>query len=114
MSENRVWRIVQTVTVSSAALLGGAILFAAMVREQPGLAMAAAAVIAGANVTTQALKVALERPMLHGVRGPLGDGNIFPSGHATLAMSLALVALLVAPSACVGSRRWWERCSPRR
>ena len=85
--------LMQTVAVASVVLLGGAILFAAVVRKQPGLAMAAAAVIAGANVTTQVLKAALERPGL--LR--LGEGNTFPSGHATLAMSLALVALLVVP-----------------
>jgi membrane-associated phospholipid phosphatase len=91
-----------TVSVSAAALVGGAILFAAVVRKQAGLAVAAAAVIAGANATTQALKAVLQRPEMLGVKSPLGAGNFFPSGHATLAMSLALAALLVVPTRARG------------
>ena len=53
-------------------------------------------VLLGANVTTQVLK-----PLLANPRGTFGDYGVaaeaFPSGHATAAMSLALVAVVVAP-----------------
>ena len=59
-------------------------------------ALAAGMVLLGANVTTQVLK-----PLLANPRGTYGDYVVgveaFPSGHATAAMSLALVAVVVVP-----------------
>lgn len=80
-------------------VLFGAVLVAiALVRARPRLAVAAAAILLGANVTTQLLK-----PLVPGTR-PTGipqlDATaVWPSGHATASMSLALVAILVAPAA---------------
>lgn len=92
--------LLRTIDVSSVALLGAVVVGAAVMRGRPRLAVAAAAVIVGANVTTQVLKSVLERPDLLARDDSLGVGNILPSGHATVAMSIALAAVLVAP------RRW--------
>lgn len=61
---------------------------------QSAVAVVVAAV--GANVTTQVLKRALDRPFFdNGV--PYIVGNSLPSGHATLAATAAVVLLLTAP-----------------
>jgi membrane-associated phospholipid phosphatase len=69
----------------------------ALLRRQPERAVAAVFVVAGANLMTQLLKVALSHPRLppfafHEI-GPAA----FPSGHATASMSIAVAAVLVAP-----------------
>lgn len=69
----------------------------ALVQKRWWLAVQAVVVIAGANITTQVLKkVILDRPD-HGV--VWAPGNSFPSGHTTVAASIALALLLVVPRA---------------
>lgn len=61
-------------------------------------AVAAVVVVAGANLTTQVLKVLLAHPRYQPFLGesqPLSTA--FPSGHATAAASIAVALLLVAP-----------------
>ncbi|HEV7614817.1 MAG TPA: phosphatase PAP2 family protein [Solirubrobacterales bacterium] len=61
-------------------------------------ALAAVAVVAGANLTTQVLKVVLSHPRYQpyaGYREPWE--NAFPSGHATAAASIAVALMLAAP-----------------
>lgn len=71
----------------------------AIARGQPRLAAAVVIAIGGANLTSQVLKhVVLERPNLLG-DAAFAVGNSFPSGHVTVAASLVLGALLVAPRA---------------
>jgi membrane-associated phospholipid phosphatase len=57
-------------------------------------------VIAGANLTTQLLKTALEhvrgKAWEHGIELPWA--NSFPSGHTTAAASIAVALLLVTPA----------------
>ncbi len=62
-------------------------------------AVAAVALVASANVTTQILKLVLAHPRVQPALGgdPLGP-EAFPSGHATAAKSIALAAVLVAPA----------------
>lgn len=62
--------------------------------------VAAAVVLVGiANVLTQLLKVAAAHPRFQPFLGSAQLADMaFPSGHATAAMSLALAAVLVAPS----------------
>jgi membrane-associated phospholipid phosphatase len=64
-------------------------------------ALAAAVVVAGANLTTQLLKTALEharhKAFEHGIELPWP--NSFPSGHTTAAASLGVALLLVVPPA---------------
>jgi membrane-associated phospholipid phosphatase len=92
-------RFVQTVdrgALAVASLLIAAIAFA---RGRVRLGAAALVAIAGANVSTQILK-----PLL-GDADPLATDAAralpaaFPSGHATVAMSVALGLVLVAPAA---------------
>lgn len=65
----------------------------ALLRGKIHLAIGAAIVIAGANVTTQVLKESiLSRPDLG-----LGTLNSLPSGHTTVAASAVGAALLVVP-----------------
>lgn len=93
-------RVLNTISVTSLALGGLAMMLVALVRERPHLALAAGVVIVGANVTTQILKTGiLERPDLVGPPDPLGMTNSFPSGHSTVAMSLAVAFVLVVPTA---------------
>lgn len=82
-----------------AALAALAIVAIALARRRARLAAAAAVVLLGANVTTQLIKHAVDRPNL--LRGGIDPGS-FPSGHATAAMSLAMALVLVLPP----SLRW--------
>ncbi len=62
-------------------------------------AVAAVALVAGANLIGLLLKAVLAHPRYRSI---LGDNQLgaeaFPSGHATSAMSIALAAVLVAPA----------------
>lgn len=72
----------------------------ALGRKRPRVALAVAAILLGANVTTHLLKPLLAEPRaawLLGGSSPVGPGS-WPSGHATAAMSLALTCVLAAPS----------------
>lgn len=77
----------------------GALVLLAFARKRPGVALVIAAILLGANVTTQLLKPLLAAPPRP---VPEGVGQIaaaaWPSGHATAAMSLALCSVLAAPA----------------
>jgi membrane-associated phospholipid phosphatase len=70
------------------------------VRRRRNLALASVAIMVGANVTTELLKLVLAHPraasLLGGAR-PVGSTS-WPSGHATAAMALALSLILVVPA----------------
>jgi len=91
--------LVHTIDVSSLVLAAVAIVGIALVRRLPGHAIAAAVTIVGAVGTTEVLKPGL------GALDPLGEnadraiGSSFPSGHATVAMSVTLALLVVVPPA---------------
>lgn len=91
--------LLSTIDITSLVLLGGGLVLLALLRAGPRLALAVAAVVLGANVTTQVLK-----PLLGAAESVGGDTArvleaSFPSGHATVAMSLALALVLVVPPA---------------
>lgn len=71
-------------------------------------ALTALAVVLGANLTTQVLKLLLAHPRNTGVPGHLPWSTAFPSGHTTAATSIAAALVLVAaprwrwPAAVVG------------
>jgi membrane-associated phospholipid phosphatase len=72
----------------------------AVVRRRPRLALASAAILLGANVTTELLKPLLAHPRAAALLGgsrPVAAAS-WPSGHATAAMALALSFVLVTPS----------------
>lgn len=71
----------------------------ALLRRRPRVAMAVAAILLGANATTQLLKPLLAVPRAHDLLtgfAPVTPAS-WPSGHATAAMSLALASVLAAP-----------------
>jgi membrane-associated phospholipid phosphatase len=71
----------------------------AVLRRRPATAAAVAAILIGANATTQVLKPALAIPRSSGPAAfPADFPASWPSGHTTAAMSLALCLVLVAPS----------------
>jgi hypothetical protein len=91
-------RLLGTIDKSSLVLVGGSIVLVALLRRRPLLALGAAVLIGGAIMTTEILKkLVLPRPDL-GIVDPLGRLATFPSGHTTVAMSLAMAAMIVAPS----------------
>ncbi len=95
-------RLLDTISITSLALLGGAATVIAVARGRIHLALTAAAVVVGAVVTTEILKlVVLGRPDLLGSNDPLPTPS-FPSGHATVAMSLAVAFTLVVPARARG------------
>lgn len=63
-------------------------------RREFGDAVRAVVVVVGANLTTQLLKAALERPIDDLPQATYG--NSLPSGHTTVAASVAAVLLIVA------------------
>jgi len=86
-----------SISIGTAAVALAVCAAFAVVRGRFAHALAAVALVAGANLTTQVLKrQVLDRP-------DLGVGydvpNSLPSGHTTVVVSLVLAALLVAPGA---------------
>lgn len=88
--------VLRTIDVTSLAVMGGGLIGLALLRRRPDAAMGVAVVLVGANVTAQQLKPWLGRVDASGAsRSALPPS--FPSGHATVAMSLALAAVIAAP-----------------
>jgi hypothetical protein len=88
-------RLLRTISVGSLAFFGAALIAVALVRGRWLLAFGTGAVILGANVTTEVFKHLLHRPDL--VANGLIDFNTLPSGHSTVAASLAAALVLVVP-----------------
>lgn len=93
------------VSVPAMVVAGVVVALVAVARKRPTLAGRALGMVIGANVTTQLLKDMISRPDLGMTTG---ISNSLPSGHSTVAvtLSLALVAIapqwLRAPSAWIG------------
>jgi len=70
----------------------------ALTRGRPLDAAAAFTVVAGANLTTQLLKVGLSHPRFQAAVGVEQLGEVpFPSGHVTAATSIAIAFAFVVP-----------------
>jgi membrane-associated phospholipid phosphatase len=83
------------------ALATVAMIVVALLRRRPWLAGMAGAVLIGANVTTQALKVLTAEPRLASAAASgYVDAASWPSGHATAAMTMTLCAAVVTPPRC--------------
>lgn len=98
IGQNRLWDLAEPVLdVVSVGFIATAIITCAgiaFVRRRWALALVAAGVLIGANVTTRVLKFwLLDRPALG--YGP--EANTLPSGHTTAAASVAAAVLLVVP-----------------
>jgi membrane-associated phospholipid phosphatase len=90
--------VLDWITRGLIVLVSGACVVIAGVRRRWVLAAGALVEVAGANVTTEALKkLILDRPDFG-----YGASNTFPSGHTTVITSLVLAVLLVTPR----SSRW--------
>ncbi|QAY64248.1 phosphatase PAP2 family protein [Xylanimonas allomyrinae] len=97
----RLWTLAEPVldVVSVAFVVAGIVvaMTVALARRRWALALQVAVLVGGANATTQLLKkLVYDRPhLLPGWSGP----NTLPSGHTTVAASVALALLLVVPRA---------------
>lgn len=90
--------LLRTISVGSLAFFGISLMGVALVRGRWNLAVGVGAVIAGSNVTTQVYKHFVHRPhLLFGVDRLIIPFNTLPSGHSTVAASLAAALVLVAP-----------------
>ena len=69
-----------------------------LARGRPRVAVAAGAMMLGANATTQLFKPLLAEPRPTALLHTQLSAASWPSGHATAAMSLALAFVLVSPS----------------
>jgi membrane-associated phospholipid phosphatase len=90
------WETLATVSLASGAIVALGLAVLGLVRGGFGLATATLVIVAGANATSQALQVMLERPNLLG-HAAYAVGNSFPSGHVTLVASLGFACILVVP-----------------
>jgi membrane-associated phospholipid phosphatase len=91
-------RTLNSTSLASLVLVCVAVAAIGMMRRRLDLAVAAAILVIGANITTQLLKTRLVRPDLDGFPAP----NSFPSGHTTAATSVAFALVLVLPHAIRG------------
>ncbi|MBQ1073331.1 phosphatase PAP2 family protein [Micromonospora sp. C31] len=95
--EDPVDRILNAMSVVSLLAATAVIGFIALIRGRVALAVTATLLIAGANATTQLLKYGLARPDFGIDPERIYAGNSLPSGHATVAASVAVALVLVLP-----------------
>jgi membrane-associated phospholipid phosphatase len=95
--------VLNTVSVVSLVAATAAIGFIALIRRRVALAFGTILLIVGANLTTQVLKRLIERPELGVDMERAAAGNSLPSGHTTIAASVAIALLLVLPSRLRGA-----------
>lgn len=90
--------VLNAVSVASLAVATAVVVFIALIRRRIMLALMAALLIAGANVTTQFVKWATVRPDLGIDPERAAAGNSLPSGHTAVAASVAVALVLVLPA----------------
>ena len=94
--------ILNTISVASLVLATAFVGFIALVRRRVAAAVGAVLLIVGANLTAQLLKFLIVRPDLGIDPERAAAGNSLPSGHTTIAASVAVALLLVVPAAVRG------------
>ncbi len=87
--------LLHTISVGSLAVFGASLVAVALVRGRWHLGAGVAALIVGANVTTQVVKWIVQRPDL--LHNHVISFNTLPSGHSTVAASLAAALVVVVP-----------------
>jgi membrane-associated phospholipid phosphatase len=97
---NTVLDAISLVAVGVAACVVG---FIALIRRRIALAVTSVVLIAGANATSELLKRMLDRPDLGIDEARAAAGNSFPSGHTTIAASVAVAFVLVLPPTMRGA-----------
>ncbi|MFJ8582079.1 phosphatase PAP2 family protein [Micromonospora sp. NPDC093277] len=90
-------RILNAMSVVSLLAATAMIGFIALIRGRTALAVTTTLLIAGANLSTQLLKHHLIRPDLGIDPERAAAGNSLPSGHTTVAASVAVALILVLP-----------------
>jgi membrane-associated phospholipid phosphatase len=96
--QNRADVVLNTISAVSLAGATAAVCFIALARRRIALAIGAVLLVAGANVTTQVVKQMLVRPDLGVDPARAAVGNTLPSGHTTVAASVAVALVLVLPA----------------
>ena len=91
-------RTLDGTTLASLILVCVAAAAIGVVRRRVDLAIGAAAIVLGANLSAQLLKDHLDRPDLDNFPAP----NSFPSGHTTAATSVAFALVFALPHAVRG------------
>lgn len=92
---NRILNAMSVVSLLAATAMIG---FIALIRGRIALAITATLLIAGANLSTQLLKHGLTRPDYGLDPERVAVGNSLPSGHTTVAASVAVALVLVLPA----------------
>lgn len=90
--------VLNAVSVASLAVATITIAVIALARGRVLLTVVVTAFVVTANVVTQVLKHGLYRPDLGVDPERVSAGNSFPSGHATVAMSVVIALILVVPA----------------
>ena len=96
--ETVVDRVLNGISILSLTVATVTVGFIALIRRRVALAVGALLLIAGANVTTQVVKALVARPDLGIDPERAGVGNSLPSGHTTIAASVAVAFVLVLPA----------------
>ncbi|WP_420850489.1 phosphatase PAP2 family protein [Planosporangium mesophilum] len=96
--EGPVDTILNTMSALSLAIATAVVGFIALIRRRVALAVGAILLVGGANVTTQLLKQIIYRPELGVDMERAAAGNSLPSGHTTIAASVAVALILVLPA----------------
>lgn len=104
--ETLVHAVLDVVSVASVVAAVAVIAFLALLRRRYLLATATTVLVVGAIVTTEILKLyVFSRPAMAKALPDLVEGsasNTLPSGHTTIALSVAVAFVLVVPSAFRG------------
>jgi membrane-associated phospholipid phosphatase len=89
--------VLNTLSAVSLMVATAVVGFIALMRRRIAVAFGAILLIVGANLTTQVLKQIIYRPDLGIDPERAAAGNSLPSGHTTIAASVAVAFLLVLP-----------------
>ncbi len=90
--------VLNAVSLASLAVATIAVAMIALARGRVLLTLVVTAFVVTANVVTQVLKHGLSRPDFGVDPERVTAGNSFPSGHATVAMSVVVALILVVPA----------------
>jgi membrane-associated phospholipid phosphatase len=101
--EDLVDTVLNTVSVVSLVAATAVIGFIALIRRRVAVAFGAMLLIVGANVTTQVIKLLLDRPELGVDVERAAAGNSLPSGHTTVAAAVVVALVLVLPAGVRGA-----------
>ena len=95
--------VTHIISVPAMVIIGVVVVVIAWLRRRPTLAGRALGMVIAANTTTQVAKLLIERPDYHMSAATV---NSLPSGHTTVAMSLALALVMIAPEWFRGPAAW--------